>query len=321
MTAAAKGMGDLSVADVLIGKVPLGQLVPITNSSPNPTGVVQNVTAGVTDCVLGRTVDGASTVILSLQDPYPRSILRSGIFSFADTLTFDGLEFVNVADSKTGDQLQLTFEAAAAYNLRQQKGPDPWASANDLDGFVQHLINAVPGVELVCQPGPVSFGTGSGATASTTVTSIMRGTTAEPNEDSWTCINRLANSADNPATLGRLSATRRVARTIYMGSDSWLLTEFPSAGTIREFTTAVMNIDGTYDVGMPLGQLTVTAISNQWTAKPGQPIDVAGMGVFDGTWLVYSMQRNLFNPQASITLQKAMSAEQVRLGLPTLQFL
>lgn len=314
MTAAAKGFGQLSAADVLIGTIPLGQLVAVTNNSPNPPGVVHNVTDAVTDVIVERTIDGASTVVVQLFDPY-RSLLRSGMFDFGLALTLDGLNFALVAFAKTGDQLQLTFEAAAAYNLRQQKGPKAYGSSTNLDGFVQMLVSAVPGVKLVCQPGPVSFTTGSGATASTTTTTvapIARGTTSLPDEDSWTCINRLANSAGWRAF--------ECEGTIYIGSDAWLLTNMPPGGTLREFTTTVQIIDGTYDVGMPLGQLTVTAMTVLWPYKPGTPVIVAEMGRFSGTWLVYSMQRDFFKPQASITLQIPMAPEQVRLGLPTLQY-
>lgn len=305
-----KGFGQLGAADILIGEVPLGQLVPIQDKSPNPPGKVQNVTSSVTDAILARTVDGASTVVLQMQDPV-RSILRSGMFSFGLALTVDGLNFALVQFAKTGDQLQLTFEAAAAYDLRKQKGALVWASTTDLDGFVRHLVDAVPGVKLVCEPGAVSFETGSGVNASSTVSIIARGTTAQPDEDSWTCINRLANSAG--------WRVFECEGTIFMGSDQWLLKEFPSAGTIKEFTTEVQVIDGTYDVGMPLGQLTVTAMNATWPAKPGQPITVANMGPLNGVWLVYSMQRDLFNPQGTMTLQVPMNPEQVKIGLPQLQ--
>lgn len=307
---AVKGFGTLSAADVLIGEIPLGQLVPIVNASPNPPGKVQNVSSAVTNIILGRTIDGASTVIIQLQDS-TRSILRSGIFDFGLTLTLDGLNFALVAFTKAGDQLQLTFESAAVYNLRQQKGAMNWPSTSDLSGFAQHLISATPGATLVCQPGPVSFATGAGSLASSTETSIARGTTANPTEDSWTCLNRLFNSAGWRIfeCEGQITA----------GSDSWLLTESPSAGTIEEFTTAVQVIDGSYDIGMPLGQLTVAAMNEKWEAKPGQPITAANMGPFSGVWLVYALQRNNFNPQGSMTLQTPMTPEQVRVGVPTLQ--
>lgn len=326
MVTPAKGFGELSVGDVLVGQVPLAELLPVANPDGTPPGEHVDLTAAVTDIIVERTIDGASSVTLQLLDT-ERTILRSGLFQNGIDLTLDGLNFAMVQTEKTGDQLQVVFEAAAAYDLRKQSGAFNYKSATDLDGFARYLLAggppgphggpafAVPGAQLVAQPGAVSFATGSGSTASTTtVTSvpIARGTTSLPDEDSWTCLNRLANSAGWRCF--------ECEGDVYLGSDTWLLTQFPSGGTLEEFTDGVQDIDGTYDVGMPLGQLTVTAMTVLWPYKPGQPVTVAGMGPFDGTWLVYSMQRGLYSPQASITLQKPMTAEQVRLGLPTLQY-
>jgi hypothetical protein len=317
-TPPARGMGQLSAADVLINTVPINQIVPILAQGyqSNPTAVAQvaNVTSGVTDMQLNRTIDGASSIVMQLQDPH-RSIINSGMFNFGDVLAWDGLNFALVQFAKQGDQLQITFEAALAYDLRKQTGAFTWASTTDLPGFVEHLLTAVPGATLVAQPGAVSFDTGSGVDASSTATAtspIARGTTETPNEDSWTCINRLANSCGY--------RVYECEYTIYLGSDDWLLTEFPSAGTLVEFTPAIMNMDGTYDIGMPRGQISVTAITQYWPYHPGQPVTIARLGPLNGVWLVYSMQRDLFNPEGTMTLETPMTAEQVRLGVPSLQY-
>lgn len=311
----AKGFGPLGPADVLIGEIPLAQLVPIVNKSTTPPGKVDNLTGGVTDLQLNRTIDGASYIVMQLQDP-SRNILNGGLFDFGDTLSFDSLNFALVSFKKATDQLQITFEAALAYNLRKQTGPLAWNSTTDLVGFVQHLLTAVPGATLVAQPGPVSFDTGSGFTASSTVTQsqvISRGTTSTPNEDSWTAINRLANSCGYRAFESE--------GVLYLGSDQWLMAHFGSAGTLTEFTPQVLNIDGEYDIGMPLGQMTVTTMSNLWPYGPGNSVMLARMGPFGrNPWMVYSLQRNLYNPQGSITLQAPMTPEQVRLGTPILQY-
>ena len=313
----AKGFStQLSAADVLVGEVPLSQLVPIVNPGDTPPGIPQDLTSGVTDLQMNRQIDGASYAVLQLQDA-SRSILNSALFDFGDTMTFDGLNFALVAFAKQADQLQITFEAALAYDLRKQSGPLAWKSATDLVGFVAHLLTAVPGAKLIAEPGPVSFDTGSGFTASTTVSqsvTISRGTTSTPNEDSWTAINRLANSAGYRAY--------ECEGVLYLGSDAWLMSEFGSAGTLTEFTPAILNMDGTYDIGMPLGQVTVTAMSDLWPWKPGDAVTLARMGPLGrNPWLVFSMARNLYNPQGTMTLQAPMSAEAVRLGTPTLQYL
>jgi hypothetical protein len=316
MASTAKGFSpQLSAANLLIGEVPLDSLVPLINKSSTPEGKIQNLTASVTDMILNRTCDGASSLTIQMQDPF-RSILRSGIFDFGLVVTWDGLDFALVQFAKQGDQLQIVVEAALAYNLRLQKGALTWSSTTNLQGFVAFLLSTVPGATLVAQPGPGRFDTGSGATASTTTSTsvpIARGTTSTPNEDSWTCINRLADAAG-----WRVFESEGV---LYLGSDDWLLGQFPSAGTLEEFTPSVMNIDGTYDLGLPLGQASVQTILEDVTFHPGQRVTLKGMGPLSAQdWMIYSMQRDLFSPLGSLTLQVPMSSEQVRLGAPTLQY-
>ena len=150
-------------------------------------------------------------------------------------------------------------------------------------------------------------------TTSTGTGPISRGTTSTPNEDSWTAINRLANSC------GYRSFA--VEQVLYLGSDPWLISQFGGAGTLTEFTPQVMNMDGTYDIGMPLGQVTVTAMRDLWPYPPGASVVLNRMGPLGrNPWLVYSLACNMFNPQGTMTLQAPMSAEQVRLGTPTLQY-
>lgn len=322
----ARGMGQLSAADVLISEVPLNQLVAISAEAGLPREQRVNVTPGVTDMILNRTVGGASYITLQIQDR-SRQILRSKIFSdFGLVLALDGLNFALVQFAKQGDELQIQFEAALAYDLRLQSGAFNFASATNLAGFAQRLLTnpptgkgftgqAIPGATLKAEAGPVSFDTGSGVTASTTTSTsypIARGTTSVPNEDSWTALNRVGAAAG--------WRVFECEGELVIGSDQWLIDDFPSLGTIREFTPGVANIDGTYDIGMPLGQLTVTAMCATWPYKPGDHVTVAGMGKFNGEWYVYAMRRDLFNPQGSMTLQRPMNPEQVRLGAPTLQY-
>jgi hypothetical protein len=62
-------------------------------------------------------------------------------------------------------------------------------------------------------------------------------------------------------------------------------------------------------------------MSDLWPYKPGNAVTLNRMGPAGRyPWLVYSMTRNLYNPQGTMTRQAPMSAEAVRLGTPTLQY-
>lgn len=80
---------------------------------------------GVTDAVvtatLERTIDGASAVILGVNDPRGK-LRKSKLLEERFDIELSGLGFRFVACSKTGDTLNLTFEDREIARLRQHKG-------------------------------------------------------------------------------------------------------------------------------------------------------------------------------------------------------
>lgn len=81
-----------------------------------------NVASRVTDGTLERTLDGASTLTLMLEDS-DRELLRSGMFDRQIDLQLDGQWWRLVQVNKAGDQLTLTFEDRIVAYLRQIKTP------------------------------------------------------------------------------------------------------------------------------------------------------------------------------------------------------
>lgn len=79
-------------------------------------GIVR-VDQRVTDGSLERTIDGASTLTLNVEDA-DRALLRSGMFSRQMDLQFDGEWWRLVQVAKSGDGLTLTFEDRAVAYLR-----------------------------------------------------------------------------------------------------------------------------------------------------------------------------------------------------------
>jgi hypothetical protein len=276
-TTPAQGFGQLTIGDITI------------NSGP----VNSNFAAAVTDIIVERNIASASTVTIQLTDP-TREILRSNIYGYSDILEMDGLLFALVQITKTGDQLQFIFEAYGVFLLRQQTGATASAQTTDLTSFIEQLVRAIPGLGFLAQvnrdPGAPSIAVG-------------RGTTTNPNEDSWTCMVRIA------ATAGwRVFESNNI---IYLGSDPFWMT-FPSVATLQEFTPSVYNIDFDYDIGQPFGNVTVTGVANLTDYPPGSVVTVLDMGpvsAFGGLWLVNDMQRDFYTPMMTLTLQQPISAE------------
>src|SRR4051794_4452444 len=88
-----------------------------------------DVAGSIVDGEIERTMDGASTISLVVND-HNRAILRSGIFGNGDGDNFPGLEvkfdqlwFSLVGTGKSGDNLNLTFEDRIVAYLRQHRRP------------------------------------------------------------------------------------------------------------------------------------------------------------------------------------------------------
>lgn len=267
---ATNGFGDIQLTDIVINGGPMSL----------------DVTAAVNDVIVERNIAAASTITLQLSDPF-RSILRSGVFAFADTLEVDGLSFTLAEFTKTGDQLQIIFEASGVYALRQITGVQNQTNTDDITGFAEQLVMAVPGLGFVGEPTPLS-----------TPIQVGRGTSSNTTEDSWTCLVRIASTAG-----WRVFESMNV---IYFGSDDFFFS-FPSSSTLQEWTETIQNIDFDYDIGQPFGNVTVTGMSNLWDYPPASVVTLAGMGIANGNWLVNDMQRDFYSPQMTLTLQQPIS--------------
>lgn len=271
-SSATNGFGNIALSDITI----------------NGQGMSVDVTEAISDVIVERNIAAASTVTLQMTDP-SRKILRSGIFQYNDVLQLDGLLFTLVEVTKTGDQLQCIFEANGVALLRNQTGATATTNTVDITGFAEQLVMAIPGLGFVGEPTPLS-----------TQIAVGRGTATNPAEDSWTCLVRIA------ATAGwRVFES---ANVIYFGGDDFWFS-FPSVATLQEPIAPappqqlIQNIDFDYDTGQPFGNITVTGIANLWQYPPASVVTLANMGPANGNWLVADMQRDLFSPQMTLTLQ------------------
>ena len=282
MTTAAPGFGVLSISDVTIN----GSIIPVDWHN------------AVSSVVVMRGINQASTIIIQLTDPKRTILNSSGFLQQGATLQIpDGfgnyLEFVFVQVNKASDQLQLTFESRAVYDLRNLTGILSSSNITSAAAFAQGICAEV-GVPFV---GPVN-----NPYIQPQVYATSTGTSYNPHEDAWTSLQRIAS------TLGW--RCWESANTVFFGPDEYWVNQasppvnnyyFHSVPTLTEFTETVQLIDYDWDVGAPFGDVTITAISPLWQYNPGELVNLANVGPANGLWLVSSMQRDFFNAQATIT--------------------
>jgi cell wall-associated NlpC family hydrolase/lysophospholipase L1-like esterase len=190
-------------------------------------------------------------------------------------------------------------------NGAARRHPD-WSIGRVAANVINGSVNATQGVPAYVnevnkwknQAEAIIAAYGAGATASTSTTSakyeFARGQTGTK-EDSWTCIQRLAEEVHWRAFV--------VADTVYFISDDELLASQPHT-TITEQTPGIAEINFDLDVGKSADQATVTARTARWTAPPGTVIEIENSGPANGRWLVAAINRSLFSPDADITLER-----------------
>lgn len=271
----------------------------------------------IIDMFVQRNMTGVSIVTMQLADPY-RKLLRNLVKANA-TLTLDGLSYTLVQTMKASDQLQLVFESSLVHKLRLLHGQTNQMVGYNITTFFQSLVEEAGGKLY----GPDYEKSWPHLTKQPIYKlALARGTTSDKNENSWTCMSRLASSIG-----WRLWES---AESIFFGPDEYWLgtiagpnytagpppinkalgttgTNFP---VMQEFTEEVQLIDFDWDIGKPYGQATATVMLDTFKYNIGEVIQLQNMGPANGFWFVAGMQRNLFMPQATVTLQIPMPIDQ-----------
>jgi len=308
-------------------------------------------TEAITQIMYQKNMAGATTLVISLSDP-TRKLLNEFLVALENSdVAQEGttlgtrdqqfsqgvciaikdqgriLHYVLSQTAKAGDQLQLTFEALAVYRLRQQVSrvaSTTTTSSTAVTQFVQGLVLALnyagskyPKVSFVGPDYATVWSQLSGnAGVPVVAQQLSRGTTTDPYEDSWTCIQRIGS------TVGwRLWENNN---TFYLGPDEyWLgLLNKDSVGNsvppvnlsmgalgnklpnLQEFTPTVLDMDFDWDVEAPFGQITGTVLwGNGFPYEIGEIVQVKRLGPANGYWMVYDMQRDGYSPMATLTLQ------------------
>lgn len=116
-------------------------------------------------------------------------------------------------------------------------------------------------------------------------------------ENSWKCIQRLADEVDWRAFF--------VSGTFYFISEDDLLRQKPAA-TITEFSTGIQDLDFTYNRHQKSAVITLRVLAGRWQIPPGSVVVIKNCGPADGRWIVSEYSRNLIGSdvEATVILKK-----------------
>jgi len=256
-----------------------------------------DVSEALTTAQLDLSLAQASTITLTLHDP-DRWLINSPIFAQASILNFSNLAFQLVSVEKSGSVLTAAFESWSIAALRKATGPFTITPGTmTRTAFAQMLVSELEGVIFTQAPDSYLSSIQAGYDH-TNKEQLSRGTFNAPLEDSWTCLQRLASEIQWVCfeSFGE----------IYFGPYSYLTSVTPVLYP-REFHDGIDTIDGTFDVGQPLGEITVTCVADSWSPVIGDCVRIEDLGPFNGNWLVSKMERvNLMEPDITITLEQPL---------------
>ena len=140
-----------------------------------------------------------------------------------------------------------------------------------------------------------NIGGGSTLTTTTLPFQFQRGGTDGTVEDSWTCLQRLAEEVQWGCFMSDGEC--------YFVSESTLIAQKPIA-TLSEQTIGVMGIDFDVDNGKATSDATLTARVSRHGFRPGSVVVLEHCGTAHGRWLVSDVQRGIFDPNATVTLKR-----------------
>jgi cell wall-associated NlpC family hydrolase len=254
-----------------------------------------NVSGSLINISLSLDITQASTLIMELHDPQ-QQLINLSVFQEASVLNLGGNLYELVAVEKQASTLSLTFELWVIAALRKATGPfsiQPGEMSRT--DFAALLVGNVQGAVFVQAPQTYLYSLDQGyGQASGLQEQLSRGTIDDPLESSWTCLQRISAEIQ-----WRCFA---VNNAVYFGPDSWLMSQ-PPVAALQKGVGGVLDIDGTWDAGQPLGTVEVTALAGTWLPYPGTVCTVSNLGVFDGPWLVQTIDREaLSQPDITITL-------------------
>lgn len=277
---------DISAGDIIINGTSLDLLVG----------------QALVNAGLHLSLSQASTITLTLHDP-DRVIITSPVFSQASQLNFDPYWFELTSVEKQGSVLTATFKAGIVAALGRATGAFTVTPGTmTRTQFAALLVGQIQGATFLQASQGYLYSLDQGY-ARNNQEQLSRGTLQSPLEDSWTCLQRLASEIQ--------WVCFESFGAVYFGPYSYLVS-LPAVMYPVEFQNGINLIDGTFDVGQPLGDLTVTAVADAWSPTIGQCVQINNLGPFSqaypaNQWIVSDLERpSITEPDITITLQQPL---------------
>lgn len=185
-------------------------------------------------------------------------------------------------------------EATAGQIAQGCQGSAP-AAYSQYETEATAWVNAYNGepANLKSKANSASFSTT--ATTAAAPFQFQRGGTNGKRENSWACMQRLAQQVQWRCYV--------VGGAVVYASEQTLLRQQPQL-VISEETLGIDGIDFNVDNGKNDSQATVTARSSRWGVPPGSLVELYDCGPADGRWLVSEVSRGIFDAETTITLRR-----------------
>lgn len=140
--------------------------------------------------------------------------------------------------------------------------------------------DALGGAETVSREEPYEFSRGS----------------ADAEEDSWTCMGRLAQEVG----WRRYTANGE----LWFVSENWLAST-PPTYRLREGARGVLSIDFDFETRQLAAEATLRVTAGRYALAPGMCVELVDEGPADGKWLVATTRRLITSNVHEVTLKRA----------------
>jgi len=179
--------------------------------------------------------------------------------------------------------------------------PDYASKVNGWQSEAQDIIDAYTG------GGRVPFANDDvTSTELLRIPQLTRGTQQSPNEDSWTCMRRIA------ADYGYRCFA--IGDDVYYISDEALMHSRPQA-TLSEDSPGVDSIDWEWTPRKQVNTTTITCRAEAWQVPPGAVVLLQDVALGSGRWLVSSFRRSRFSDAAEVEVIRKTSLLKPRIPL------
>lgn len=179
--------------------------------------------------------------------------------------------------------------------------PGPIAQATQGSGTPNAYAQWESEAELIVQAYKPSAGAGGDGTVTRLLPyQFMRGGTDPNNANSWDCLQNLAHQVNWRCFMNQ--------GALYFISDDDLIAAKPRL-ILSESDEGVLGLDFDIDQGKKVEEVRLTARASRWTAAPGSVVVLNDdTGPARGRWLVWTIERDLFDATATITLHRKAKA-------------